>query len=60
MKTTINLHEWCSKAEAAFLINRSVRTVERLTKSGALIDFKIGHSTLINRKSIKDYKTNRY
>lgn len=56
MKTTINLQDWCSKVEAAFILCRSVRTIERLAKSGVLESVKVLHSTLINRKSIAEYK----
>lgn len=51
----IKVKEFLSLKEASYLLNVSLSTIKRETKSGGVKSFKIGRRVLVSRESIDEY-----
>lgn len=49
------LASWLSKDEAAQLLRRTVRTLDRMIRDGEIVAVKYGHQVMVPRTSIEDY-----
>lgn len=59
LHSSIDQHRHYTRQEAAQLLGRSTRTVDRLIKSGALESIKEGHTARITGRSLHQIRTHR-